>query len=133
MSFDFSGKKILVTGAGRGIGRELVKAIVSAGGEVYALGRTKENTESLTNELCNIHPIIVDLNDWESTRTELAKLDALDGVVNNVACLESFVEAFNVKQETLQEALRVNVIGSINVLQITAKINYSSGQTWINC
>ena len=70
MPFDFSGKKFLVTGAGRDLGRAIAKAIAAAGGEVYALGRNKENIESLIQECDNIHPVIADLSDWEATRHE---------------------------------------------------------------
>ena len=128
MPFNFNDKKILVTGAGRGIGRELVKAIINAGGEVYALGRTKENIESLSKELSNVHPIIVDLKDWDRTREELDKLEALDGVVNNAAELETFVAALDVKEETLQNAMNVNVMAPINVIQTTAKKMITAGK-----
>ena len=50
MPFDFSDKNILVTGAGRDFGRAVAKAIAAAGGEVYVLGRKKENIESLVQE-----------------------------------------------------------------------------------
>ena len=83
MPFSFVGKKILITGAGRGIGRHLAKALVNAGGEVYALGRRKETIESLAEECNNIHPVIADLSNWTRTREALSGLDAMDGVVNN--------------------------------------------------
>ena len=106
MSFDFAGKKILVTGAGRGIGRELTKAIVNAGGEVYALGRTKENIESLVQETTNVHPIIVDLHDWEATNRELEALEALDGVVNNAAAERTKSNALDCAKESIARILR---------------------------
>ena len=59
MPFDFTGKKILVTGAGRGIGRALVKALIEAGGEVYALSLTKASLDSLVEEFPRVHPIQV--------------------------------------------------------------------------
>ena len=86
MPFDFSDKNILVTDAGRDLGRAVAKAIAAVGGEVYFLGRKKENIESLVQECGNkIHPVLADLNDWETTRQELNKLPPFHGVVNN-AC-----------------------------------------------
>ena len=130
MPFDFSGKKILITGAGSGIGRELAMTIVKAGGEVYALGRTKENIHSLANESGNIHPIVVDLNDWEATRQELDKLDVLDGVVNNAAAIifTSELGGLGAKRETFEEALRVNTLAPINVIQSTARKMIEAGK-----
>ena len=128
MPFDFTGKKILVTGAGRGIGRELTRAIVNAGGEVYALGRTKENIVSLSRELDKVHPIVVDLKDWDRTKEELDKVEALDGVVNNAAELETWVAALDVKEDILKNAMNVNVMAPINVIQATAKKMIAAGK-----
>ena len=130
MPFDFSGKKILVTGAGSGIGRELAKTIVKARGEVYALGRTKENIHSLANESEHIHPMVVDLNDWEATRQELDKLDVLDGVVNNAAAIifTSELGGLGAKRESFEEALRVNTLAPINVIQSTARKMIEAGK-----
>ena len=122
MAFDFSGKKILVTGAGKGIGRELVKAIVQAKGEVYAIGRTKENIESLAEEVSNVHPMLVDLSAWEATKNVLEQLEAMDGVVNNAAIFnQSPCEALNMGKDRLVETLNINLLGVINVIQVTAK------------
>ena len=128
MPFDFTGKKILVTGAGRGIGRELTRAIVNAGGEVYALGRTKENIVSLSRELDKVHPIVVDLKDWDRTKEKLDKVEALDGVVNNAAELETWVAALDVKEDILKNAMNVNVMAPINVIQATAKKMIAAGK-----
>lgn len=38
----FGGKKVIVTGAGRGLGKLLVKSIVENDGTVFALSKTKE-------------------------------------------------------------------------------------------
>ena len=121
MPFDFSDKKVLVTGAGRDLGRAVANAIAAAGGEVYALGRKKENIESLARECDNIHPVIADLSDWEATRQELSKLPALHGVVNNAGADLSFLGAFDVCKEKLLEALNVTTLAPINVIQVTAK------------
>ena len=128
MPFDFTGKKILVTGAGKGIGRELARAIVNAGGEVYALGRTRENIMSLSRELDKVHPIVVDLKDWDKTREELDKVEALDGVVNNAVEPQTFAAALDVKEEILQYAMNVNVMAPVNVIQVTAKKMVAAGK-----
>ena len=121
MPFDFAGKKILVTGAGRDLGRAIAKAIAASGGEVYALGRNKENIESLVRECGNIHPVIVDLSDWEATREELIKLPVLHGVVNNASSVPLLQRALDVGVETLREAVNVTTLAPINVIQVTAK------------
>ena len=128
MSFDFTGKKYLVTGAGRSIGRELTKAIVKAGGEVYALGRTKENLESLARVIKNVHPVVADLNDWEATRKVLDELEALDGVVNNAAAAPSFANPLDVTKEAIAKDVEVDLMAPINVIQVTAKKMIEAGK-----
>ena len=121
MPFDFSDKRVLVTGAGRDLGRAVAKAIAAAGGEVYALGRKKENIESLVKECNNIHPVLADLSDWEASKQELSKLPALHGVVNNAGAYPSFLSALDVGKEKLTEGVNVTTLAPINVIQVTAK------------
>ncbi|MGC2630864.1 MAG: SDR family NAD(P)-dependent oxidoreductase, partial [Rhodomicrobium sp.] len=47
----FDGKVALVTGASRGIGRALAKALALQGAHVVALARTKGSLEELDDEL----------------------------------------------------------------------------------
>ena len=127
MPFDFTNKKVLVTGAGRDLGRAVAKAIADAGGEVYALGRKKENIESLVRECDNIYPVLADLSDWEATRQELSKLPPLHGVVNNAAAFPPFLGALDVGKDTLTEAVNVTTLAPINVIQVTAKKMIEAG------
>jgi len=50
MQFSFAGKKVLVTGAGRGIGRDLAKTLVKEGAVVYALSKNPDNLKTLEDE-----------------------------------------------------------------------------------
>ena len=132
MPFDFTGKKVLITGAGSGLGRELAKAMVKAGAEVYALGRRKENIESLANECSNIHPIVQDLSDWKATREVLDELEVMDYVVNNAVLHHVqgvlFMDSIDVTESMLDEAFRVNLMAPINVIQATSKKMIAAGK-----
>ena len=129
MPFDFTGKKILITGAGRGIGRALALEIAKNGGEVYALSRTKETLDSLAKESKRIHPIICDVSDWDGTRDVLERLDAMDGVVNNAAkVLGAYVSALECPKENIERYLNVNIMAVINVIQATGKKMVAAGK-----
>jgi NAD(P)-dependent dehydrogenase (short-subunit alcohol dehydrogenase family) len=49
--FDLTGRKALVTGAGRGIGRVIAIALAEAGCDVSLLGTTKTNIEAVNSEI----------------------------------------------------------------------------------
>ena len=121
MPFNFTGKKVLITGAGRGLGRDLAKAIADAGGEVFAVARNKENLDSLVKESDRIHAILADLSDWDRTRLELEKLDVLDGVVNNAAVSPPEQSSLELPKAVIEHTLSINVLAAINVIQVIGK------------
>ena len=58
---NFKNKKILVTGATGGIGREIVKKFVALEGEVLATGTNKEKLDLLKKEFPNIRVLNFDI------------------------------------------------------------------------
>lgn len=122
MSFNLSGKKILVTGASRGIGRELAKTLSEHGCTVYALARTKDALETLASECSNIIPIEADISNWDELRYKLKDLEPLDGFVNNAAISGGAPQsAVDMGKEFLETRLNTNLVGPINLIQIIAK------------
>ena len=128
MTFDFTGKKILITGAGRGLGRHLAIEISKAGGEVFALGRNKDNLDSLAQEAGRIHVILADLNDWDETRAVVEELETMDGVVNNAGVANPFIESLEVPKEIIERTLNVNLMAAINIIQLTGKKMKAAGK-----
>ena len=127
MPFDFTGKRLLVTGAGRGLGRHLCIAIASAGGEVYALVRNKDDLKSLVQSCERIHPVVADLSNWEETKTAVHKLDVMDGVINNAATSNPWTPALDVPRDMVERTTNVNVLAAINIIQITGKKMVAAG------
>ena len=78
-----SGKRILVTGAGRGIGRCIALMCASLGAEIIAVARTEDELTSLAAESDNrIEAWVADVLTSELI-DRIARLDRLDGLVNN--------------------------------------------------
>ena len=129
MSFDSNGKKILITGAGKGIGRALALEIAAAGATVYALSKTKETLDTLAEMSDRIHPIVADLSDWDTTRQLVDELETMDGVVNNAALVPtSNQDALDCTKDVLDDVLLVNVLGAINIIQSTGQKMVAAGK-----
>ncbi|XP_033102595.1 L-xylulose reductase-like isoform X2 [Anneissia japonica] len=120
MDIRFDGKKALVTGAGKGIGRDTVKLLAKCGADVYALSRTQSDLDSLKAEVPEIKTVCVDLSDWDSTKVAVEGCGPIDLLVNNaaIAKLEPFLE---VTKEVFDLTMNVNVRQLIQVSQIVAR------------
>ncbi len=84
---NFKNKKILVTGATGGIGREIVKKFISLEGNVIATGTNLERLDLLKKDFPNVNIIRFDISDHskieefiDNTTTQLTGLDIL---INN--------------------------------------------------
>ena len=123
MAFDFSNKRILITGAGRGIGKGLAIAIVKAGGEVYALSKNTANLDALVAECGgkSIHTVTVDLADWKGTRKALESLEPMDGLVNNAGMSFPWVSSLDAPKDIIDKTLDINLKAAVNVTQVIGR------------
>lgn len=111
---DLSGKTILITGAGRGIGAVLAGQIAAKGASVYA-GVLSQPDPVWTDHLK--HCTIVDLDVTDAgaiasvltrIRSETGKLDAL---VNNAGTIAPIGHIDSLATESLRQAYDVNALG----------------------
>lgn len=97
---EFSGRRVLVTGAGKGIGRAAVKLLTERGATVVALTRSAEDLESLSAET-GCEAIVCDLADPLAAREAAIAAQPIDFLVNNAGAtqldpfLDTSVEAFD--------------------------------------
>ncbi|XP_069786303.1 L-xylulose reductase [Narcine bancroftii] len=120
MEPSLAGKRVVVTGAGKGIGRATAKALLACGAEVIAVTRTQSDLDSLVQESPKIMTICVDLANWEATENALKDIGPVDLLVNNAAIgiVGPFLE---VSQEAFDQLFNVNVKALFHVSQIIAK------------
>jgi L-xylulose reductase len=91
--FDFKQKRALVTGAGKGIGREIATMLHRFNARVIALSRTEKDLESLKEQIgCEM--ILAELEDTNATRQAAERAGEVDLLVNNaaIAILEPFLK-----------------------------------------
>ncbi|GIY10155.1 hypothetical protein CEXT_713261 [Caerostris extrusa] len=116
----FRGKRALVTGAGRGIGRALAIELAKLEAHVIALSRTEKYLITLKNEVPSIEIVTVDVSNWKETEVVVKQLGPIDLLVNN-AGIGSLQEVGNVTEEEFDNVFAVNVKAVINISQIVAK------------
>lgn len=115
-----AGLVVLVTGAGRGIGRACALACADAGAEVIAVARTGADLDTLAREAPGdrVRPLVADVtkDDFPARIRALPKLDAL---VNNAGTnrLQPLTE---VDVATLDHLLDLNVRSAFLVSQAAA-------------
>ncbi|XP_026172285.1 L-xylulose reductase [Mastacembelus armatus] len=120
MEISFAGKRALVTGAGKGIGRATALALASCGAKVIAVTRTQADLNSLVQECESITPVCVDLSDWVATEAALQEVGPIDLLVNNAAyaTLQPFLE---VTPDQFDLSFTVNVKAVLHLSQIVAR------------
>jgi NAD(P)-dependent dehydrogenase (short-subunit alcohol dehydrogenase family) len=109
---------VLVTGAGRGIGRVTALRLASAGWDVLAGVRRREDGEALSGDGgSRIAPVVLDVTNAEQLAALPAALPArLDAIVNNAGVVVGGpIEG--VPLEELRRQLEVNVVGQVAVTQ----------------
>ena len=114
---DFSGKNIVVTGGGAGIGRAVVRALSSHGATVYVISRSQANLDTLTEECShNVVTKCLDITQYDSVKDYILSLPPLDGLVNNAAVVvpKLFIEA---STSDFDAQMDVNLKGNFFVAQ----------------
>ncbi|HTK08811.1 MAG TPA: glucose 1-dehydrogenase [Ktedonobacteraceae bacterium] len=118
MEIRFDGKRVLITGAGKGIGREVALLLASCGAKVVALSRSAADLESLAREI-DCETIAVDIADYEATRAAVQAAGDIDLLVNNAAITipQSF---FETTVEAFDATYAVNTRGVLVISQVVA-------------
>ncbi len=122
--FRLDGRAVLVTGAGRGIGRECAVALAEAGAEIWAMARSGDELERLWAELtqggARAHALPCDVTNAQAVRDQLARIPRLDVLVNNAGM--NIPEAFvDVTESHLDRILGLNVRAAFLVAQAAVR------------
>jgi NAD(P)-dependent dehydrogenase (short-subunit alcohol dehydrogenase family) len=115
--FDLSGKKILVTGASKGIGYAVALDLVKLGAEVYGFSRSEiKDQEILTYD--NFHYIQGDMTSEEDRKKLLEKSpEFYDGVFLNAGASGSIAPFHMVSENDLRNIFELNFFAPYLFLQ----------------
>ena len=114
---DLTGKFALVTGASRGIGREMALCLAKAGAHILAVARTAGGLEELDDEIramggaATLIPMdLVDGNAVEQLAGILEqRFDAIDILIGNAAILGELAPLPDIDPEIWQQVLDLNI------------------------
>ena len=116
-------KNILITGASKGIGREVAMSLSKYGANVVLLARDENNLDALYDEIVNTHktsPMIIkcDLNDLDEKKAqEIANvlsenISCLDGLIHNAALLGKMASMIDYDLITWNKVIQTNLTSS---------------------
>jgi NAD(P)-dependent dehydrogenase (short-subunit alcohol dehydrogenase family) len=119
------GKTVLVTGAGKGIGRATAIMLAREGAKVIAMSRTASDLDSLVGEI-GCTPLVVDLGNLGAARAAAQLAMPCDYLVNNagMTILEPFLDTSVQSFETL---MAVNTLAPMVLAQEYARDRISRG------
>ena len=115
--FRLDGRTVIVTGASRGIGAEVARAVIAQGGGVVLVARSKGALDDLAGSLGG--PVRTVAGDVADTTTAADALDAAEalggslwGLVNNAGINPFYHPVTDTPLSEWDEILRVNVLGA---------------------
>lgn len=129
MQNDPQGKTVLVTGANRGIGLSIAKALLDAGAaKLYAAVRNPASTQPLVDAYGDrVVPIALDLSKPETIAAAAQAAGDVQIVINNGGILRKADPLSPDAIENMQQEIDTNVYGLIRVAQAFAPILKRSG------
>ncbi|MDH3473621.1 MAG: SDR family oxidoreductase [Rhodospirillales bacterium] len=126
-TFDFSGKKVLVTGASRGIGLGVARGFALAGADlaILATGDSVLRAAEALSEECGreVRALVCDITDRAAVAREVGGLGRLDVLVNNAGLerITPILEPGDEVEATFRRIIEINVIGTYYVTREVVK------------
>lgn len=121
----FAGKSVMVTGAGKGIGRAIATMLAARGAEVVAISRNADDLATLETET-GCRTIVVDLADADATRYAAKEAVPADYLVNcaGFTILESLLD---ISTKSFDSLIAVNTRAPLIMTQEYARDRIASG------
>jgi NAD(P)-dependent dehydrogenase (short-subunit alcohol dehydrogenase family) len=131
----FTNKRIIITGAGRGIGAAIARRFAAEGGEVMLLGRTREPLETVA---ASIHEsggrawtFVADVSQVgeveTAVTTALSHWQQIDVLVNNAGVADEETPFLEMSEAQWDRVLDINLKGCFLMSQAVARAMVGAG------
>ena len=135
MAGDLAGQVALVTGAGRGLGREIARALAGAGAEVWLNGRSaaplEEAVGAIAGEGGRARALPFDIADSQAAATALARLEGasgrLDILVNNVGARDRRA-LFDFDRASVERVIATDLLAPFELARLAARVMIAGGR-----
>ncbi len=124
-NMQFSGKRVIVTGAGKGIGRACAIVMAARGAEVIALSRTQSDLDSLEDQIGS-RSIRVDMQDVAATRAAMAEAGTADFLINS-AGINVLEHSLDMTEAGYEAVLGVNLRAALITCQEFGRMRVKAG------
>jgi NAD(P)-dependent dehydrogenase (short-subunit alcohol dehydrogenase family) len=116
----FTGKTVVVTGAGSGIGRATASRIAREGGRVVAVDVSQERLDQFAADHpgSDVVPLVADITDDAGVaRIVEAAGGTIDGLANIAGIMDDMTPVAEVSDAVWQRVFRVNVDGTMKLMR----------------
>ena len=118
-------KVIVVTGAGSGMGREIVLNLLSKGASVVAVDMNEATLQETANlagdKKDKLATFVLNVTDKEAVEAlpakVIARFGAVDGIINNAGIIQPFVRLNDLKFDAIERVLDVDLYGTLYMVK----------------
>lgn len=121
----FEGKSVIITGAGKGIGRACARIMAERGAEVIALSRTASDLASLREEVGG-RSVEVDLADPAAARRAMAEAGTADFLINS-AGINVLESSFDMTEAGYEAVMGINLRAALITCQEFGRARRAAG------
>lgn len=126
----FTGKTVIVTGAGSGIGRATASRVAREGGRVVAVDVSQERLDEFAAEHdgADVVTLVADItDDGKVAEIVAAAGERIDGLANIAGIMDDMTPIAELTDRVWDHVMRVNVDGTMKLMRAVAPVMLAQG------